>query len=178
MRETLQFCGEMHSRRFVARVTDAFPRRRENVHALGAKCRRRWHARSWCFPARKEMSSNKLGSGENGTMLRYIVARNTVMLRYLRTILTSATPHNWFKRWIDYLSVRCFRKILHTCNTVSRNFVVYNIAYIFNFNNNFKFLQLCKCKYLIYYKYVITYMYYLNIISQEKSDTCDFNWKF
>lgn len=92
--------------------TDAFSRRRENVHALGAKCRRRWHARSWCFPARKEMSSNQEpGSGENGTTLRYIVARNIVMLRYMRTTLTSATPHNQFKRWIDYLSARCFQKM-------------------------------------------------------------------
>lgn len=91
---------------FVARVVSAFPRQRENVHALGAKCKKRWHARSWCFPARKEVSSNEPGSNENGSTLRYIVActrDRDVMLYEDDVNISTPVFVDQFKRWIDYL---------------------------------------------------------------------------
>lgn len=131
--------------RRLSRVADAFPHQRENVHALGAKCKRRWHARSWCFPAWKETSSNEPGSGENGLTLRYIVAcmrvRDVMLCEEMMLTSLQRCSSTDLSAESTTSSDQCFRKIKFFALATLRNAIaLYTARYIrtiFTFDLNF-----------------------------------------
>lgn len=125
------------------RLRRAFPCQCENVHALGAKCKRRWHACSRCFPARKKVSSNEPGSVENGSTLRYIVActRNrdvmlyedvsigTLMFDRFKVAESTTSTTDVFEKWNSshlqhrVMQLRCYTRAILTFDLNLTRFV-------------------------------------------------------